>query len=118
MRTAIGAFMACALLAGCTDAQWARTLDSVGMGDEPAPAPVRQAAPPPQSAQTAAADDANFCEGVARQAAEGGAYDTATRQRVYESRLSQCRIMTSNTYSGAQQASTQPLSAPAETGTQ
>ena len=120
MKTAFGIVFACALLGGCTEAQWSDSLNSIGMGDEPVqhmPVATQPAPPLPWQVKMPAEDQKDFCENIARQAVEGNGYDPATRQRVYQARLSQCQAMISDQRADPRQASTQLLSVPAETET-
>ena len=95
------ALAATLLLGACTDADWSHGMSFVGLDDAtPAPTPKRvatprplaQAAPRPVApAQTAQANGPNsFCAAVARQDAEGHAFDAQTQQGVYVRSYQQC----------------------------
>ncbi len=103
--------VAAGLLASCSDADWDRSLNYVGIGDgKPAPQraqpvrradaapqmqPTRQAAAPaqlaPQAPATRPADP--FCQAVATQDSQGGGFDQATQSRVYQTSYNQCVVM-------------------------
>jgi hypothetical protein len=108
------------LLAGCTDADWSQSMTRLGLQGEPSNAApsrwltssrdgegasstrhatpaalvshasvsdVRALSPAPQ----AGADD--FCAASARQDADGSEFDAPTRERIYQARLLQCRML-------------------------
>jgi hypothetical protein len=81
-------------LSACSDTDWSRSMNFVGLDDpqkaEPAQPPVvAQAVPSP--AQTARASDVNpFCISVAKQDSERNAFDAATQQGVYTRSYQQC----------------------------
>jgi len=104
--------VAASLLASCSDADWDRSLNYVGISDgKPAPQraqPVRRAEAAPQMAQqprqaaaptqlapqapTARPADP-FCQAVATQDSQGGGFDQATQSRVYQTSYNQCVVM-------------------------
>ena len=92
-------FAACCVLGGCTDADWSRGMNFVGLDDSrpvaprPAPRPVARTAPRPAApaAQTARVNGVNpFCASVARQDSEGSGFDAATQQSVFVRSYQQC----------------------------
>ena len=98
--------VAAGLLAGCTDSDWDRSLNFVGIGDgKPAPqraTPVRraEAAPPAQMTRQAPAQLAPqaapadpFCQSVATQDAQSNGFDAATQRGVYQRSYNQCVAM-------------------------
>jgi hypothetical protein len=88
-------------LSACSDTDWSRSMNFVGLDDsenaEPAP-DVAQAAPAPmaqtvpaQTAQAAQAPGGNaFCAAVARQDSERNAFDATTQQGVFTRSFQQC----------------------------
>ncbi len=90
------AFAASFALSACSDTDWSRGMNFVGLDDtqdaQPAPPPmVAQAVPAPTPAQTAQAAGGNaFCAAVARQDSERGPFDAATQQGVFTRSFQQC----------------------------
>jgi hypothetical protein len=96
----LSAALAALLLAGCTDADWDRTMTFAGVGtgqtaDAAAGQAPRVAAAEPTSPAAAAEprqarDDTGFCRAVAQQDASAERFDMATRQRLFQRSLQQC----------------------------
>jgi len=94
MRKTLPLFF-CLLLAGCSDADWDRTLNYTGLrgsAEEPedaAPTPAaRSVAATPEAA--AAPGNTEFCRSVAMQDASSNGFDQATQQRVFARSYAQC----------------------------
>ena len=87
------------LLAGCTDADWAKTMSYVGVGEQENPPAVsaqpRSSTPSPAPAMLAGAPPAPnaWCLAVAtgdKDRAETGGFDLATQQQVFVTSYTQC----------------------------
>jgi len=102
------ALIFCLFLAGCTDADWDRTLnyvypasDDAGVTSENAPQPATvnpntASSAPAAISSTAASNtaeqpaNADFCRAVATQDATSNGFDPATQQRVFARSYGQC----------------------------
>ena len=89
------ALIAALALSACTDADWSRSMNSVGLGDSDTPEGVSDVTPPvPMAApaQTAQAEQSGnaFCLAVARQDSERNAFDAETQQGVFTRNYRQC----------------------------
>jgi hypothetical protein len=97
------ALIFCLLLAGCTDADWDRTLNyvypasddaAVTSEDDGQPSAASAHAAPAAISSTAASAEqpanADFCRAVATQDANGYGFDPATQQRVFARSYGQC----------------------------
>jgi hypothetical protein len=97
------ALIFCLLLAGCTDADWDRTLNYVYPASDDAavtsegdgqPATASAHAAPPAISSTAASAEqpanADFCRAVATQDATANGFDQETQQRVFARSYGQC----------------------------
>jgi len=106
------AIAAALLLSACTDADWAHTMNFIGVPDttqRPAPQPraAARVRPAPaaansgmtaQTAQAAPAAGPNpFCASVAKQDSERNAFDAATQQGVFVRSYQQCVTIFGNT---------------------
>jgi len=81
-------------LSACSDTDWSRSMNFVGLDDtqdaQPVPPPmVAQAVPAPAQTTQAAGGNA-FCAAVARQDSERGPFDAATQQGVFTRSFQQC----------------------------
>ena len=86
-------------LSACSDTDWSRSMNFVGLDDtqdaQPAPPPmVAQAVPAPAPAQAAGGNA--FCAAVARQDSERGPFDAATQQGVFTHSFQQCMTIFGN----------------------
>ena len=106
------ALAATLLLSACTDADWAHTMNFIGVPDTtqrptPPPRPMARTMPAPvaansgaatQTAQAApAAGPSPFCASVAKQDSERNAFDAATQQSVFVRSYQQCVTIFGNT---------------------
>jgi len=94
----------CLFLAGCTDADWDRTLnyvypasDDAAVTSENSPQPVTVSPSAPAAISSSAASNtaeqpanADFCRAVATQDATSNGFDPATQQRVFARSYGQC----------------------------
>ncbi|HEY4273962.1 MAG TPA: hypothetical protein VGM68_00640 [Rhizomicrobium sp.] len=89
------ALTAALALSACTDADWSHSMNAVGLGDSDTPEGVSEITPPAPvaaPAQTAQAEQSGtaFCAAVARQDSERGAFDTETREGIFNRNYRQC----------------------------
>jgi len=91
------AFAAAFALSACSDSDWSRGMNFVGLDDNEAAAPVAAAAPAPvpaqmpaQTAQAQPAGNNAFCAAVARQDSERNPFDAPTQQGVFTRSFQQC----------------------------
>jgi predicted component of type VI protein secretion system len=100
------ALIFCLLLAGCTDADWDRTLNYVypasddaavtsEVDGQPAAASAHAASTAPAAISSTAASteqpaNADFCRAVATQDATANGFDQETQQRVFARSYGQC----------------------------
>jgi hypothetical protein len=83
----------CALLAGCSDADWNNALNYTGMGgdSDTAEAPVQPA--PATAAAAPPVQNDSFCRDVATQDATANGFDQPTQARVYARSYGQCMMV-------------------------
>jgi hypothetical protein len=122
MRVLLVLAASCFLLAGCTDADWSRTMSSIGLDDNSsgpemaaqpsqstqspwldsgaaaqavrvAPAAGQTAAVPASSPGGITAANDDLCRASASDDADTNAFDAPTRQRVYQLRYAQCQAL-------------------------
>lgn len=94
MSLRLAALLAAAvMLAGCTDADWDRTMSFAGFDDAPAvPAAPAAATPAPRALAAAAPVQGPdpFCQGVARHDSTANGFDTQTQSQVFARSYAQC----------------------------
>lgn len=89
MSLRLAALLAAAVtLAGCTDADWDRTMSFAGFDDAPAAPAAPARARPVAPAQPAGPDP--FCQGVARHDSTANGFDTQTQSQVFARSYAQC----------------------------
>ena len=97
MSLRLAALLAAAVtLAGCTDADWDRTMSFAGFDDAPAAPAVPARAMPVAPRALAAAAPAQpagpdpFCQGVATHDSTSNGFDAATQTQVFGRSYAQC----------------------------